>query len=101
MNMNQLMKQAQQMQARFAKLQEELKSRTVEAQSGGGAVKVTASGGKEIKEIIIDKELITSGDADMLQDLVLAAVNEALNRAQEMVEEETKKLTGGMNIPGL
>ncbi|MBN2755292.1 MAG: YbaB/EbfC family nucleoid-associated protein [Candidatus Goldbacteria bacterium] len=101
MNMNQLMKQAQQMQARFAKLQEELKSRTVEAQSGGGAVKVTATGGKEIKEIIIDKELITSGDADMLQDLVLAAVNEALNRAQEMVEEETKKLTGGMNIPGL
>ncbi|PKL91391.1 MAG: YbaB/EbfC family nucleoid-associated protein [Candidatus Goldiibacteriota bacterium HGW-Goldbacteria-1] len=101
MNMNQLMKQAQQMQARFAKLQEELKTRTVEAQSGGGAVKVTASGGKEIKEIIIDKELISSGDADMLQDLVLAAVNEALNRAQEMVEEETKKLTGGMNIPGL
>ncbi len=100
MNMNQLMKQAQQMQARFAKLQEELKSRTVEAQSGGGAVKVTATGGKEIKEIIIDKELISSGDADMLQDLVLAAVNEALNRAQEMVEEETKKLTGGMNIPG-
>jgi len=101
MNMNQLMKQAQQMQARFAKLQEELKTRTVEAQSGGGAVKVTATGGKEIKEIIIDKELISSGDADMLQDLVLAAVNEALNRAQEMVEEETKKLTGGMNIPGL
>ncbi|HNZ29019.1 MAG: Nucleoid-associated protein [Candidatus Aerophobetes bacterium ADurb.Bin490] len=100
MNMNQLMKQAQQMQARFAKLQEELKSRTVEAQSGGGAVKVTATGGKEIKEIVIDKELISSGDADMLQDLVLAAVNEALNRAQEMVEEETKKLTGGMNIPG-
>jgi len=100
MNMNQLMKQAQQMQARFAKLQEELKSRTVEAQSGGGAVKVTATGGKEIKEIIIDKELISSGDADMLQNLVLAAVNEALNRAQEMVEEETKKLTGGMNIPG-
>lgn len=101
MNMNQLMKQAQQMQARFAKLQEELKSRTVEAQAGGGAVKVTATGGKEIKEIVIDKELISSGDADMIQDLVLAAVNEALNRAQEMVEEETKKLTGGMNIPGL
>jgi DNA-binding YbaB/EbfC family protein len=98
-NMNQLMKQAQQMQQKFLKLQEELKEKTVEAASGGGAIKVVVTGGKIVKEIIIDKELVTSGDVDMLQDLILAAVNEGINRAQEMIDEETKKITGGMGLP--
>ncbi len=99
MNMNNFMKQAQQMQQKFAQMQEELNSKEVEASAGGGAVSVTATGGKQIVDIKIDKELVESDDIEMLQDLVTAAVNEALNKAQEMVDEETKKLTGGMGMP--
>lgn len=99
-NMNDMMRKAQQMQEKFLKMQEELKTKTVEASSGGGAVKVTASGAKQIVSITIDKELASSGDNEMVQDLVLAAVNEALNKAQEMMEEESKKITGGMSLPG-
>lgn len=102
-NMNDILKKAQKMQEEFAKLQEELKKREVEASSGGGAVTVRANGAKQVLSIKIDKELISSGDVDMLQDLITAAVNEALNKAQETVDAESKKLTGGMglNIPGL
>jgi DNA-binding YbaB/EbfC family protein len=102
-NMNEMMKQAQKMQEKFLKLQEELKDRTVEASSGGGAVTVTANGAKQVLSVKIEKDLISSGDTEMLQDLVTAAVNEALNKAQEMADAETKKITGGLglNMPGM
>ncbi len=102
-DMNEMMKQAQKMQERFLKMQEELKTRTVEASAGGGAVTVTANGAKQVLGIKIDKDLASSGDVDMLQDLVTAAVNESLVKAQEMADEETKKITGGMglNLPGM
>jgi nucleoid-associated protein EbfC len=100
-NMNEMMRQAQKMQERFVKLQEELKGRTVEAAAGGGAVTVTANGAKQVLSIKIEKELVSSGDVEMLQDLVTAAVNEALAKAQEMTETETKKITGGLNLPGM
>jgi len=99
-NINQLMKQAQQMQVKLAQVQENLKNINVEAASGGGAVTVTASCDKRILSVKIDKDLATGGDIDMLQDLVTAAVNEALNKAGETAEEEMKKVTGGMNLPG-
>ncbi|MFW6210501.1 MAG: YbaB/EbfC family nucleoid-associated protein, partial [bacterium] len=94
MNMNKLMQQAQQMQQKFAQMQEELKEKTIEASAGGGAVTVTATGAKQITDIKIDKEAVDPEDLEMLQDMILAAVNEALNKAQEMVDDETKKLTG-------
>jgi DNA-binding YbaB/EbfC family protein len=102
-NMNDMMKQAQRMQEKFLKMQEELKEKTVEASAGGGAVTVVANGAKQIISIKIEKELAASGDVDMLQDLVTAAVNEALAKAQEMTDSETKKITGslGINLPGM
>ena len=102
-NINEMLKKAQKMQQEFAVMQEELKKKEVEASSGGGAVTVRANGAKQVLSIKIDKELIGSGDVDMLQDLVTAAVNEALNKAQETVDAESKKIAGGMglNMPGL
>jgi DNA-binding YbaB/EbfC family protein len=101
-NMGNLMKQAQKMQKDMEKLQLELQDRTVEASAGGGAITVVATGKKEIKEINIKPEVIDPDDAEMLQDLVLAAVNEALRMADEMVNSEMSKITGGMGgIPGL
>ena len=100
-NMGKLMKQAQQLQAKMAKIQEELNEKTVEASAGGGMVTVVASGKQEIVSIKIEQEVIDPDDAEMLQDLVMAAVNDALNRAKDMMNEEMGKLTQGMNIPGL
>ena len=100
-NMGQIMKQAQQFQSKIAKLQEELGDETVEASSGGGMVTVIANGRQEIVSIEIDQEVIDPNDAEMLQDLIMAAVNDALSRAKEMVNEEMGKLTKGMNIPGM
>ncbi len=101
-NINNLMKQAQKMQKEMAKLQEELEERTVEASAGGGAVTVIATGKKEIKEINIKPEVVDPDDVEMLQDLVLAAVNEALRKAEEMISTEMSKITGGLGgIPGL
>ena len=100
-NMGNIMKQAQQFQAKMAKLQEELGEKTVEATSGGGMVTVTASGKQEIVDIRIDPEVVDPEDVDMLQDLIRAAANEALNRAKEMVNEEMGKLTSGLNLPNL
>ncbi|OPX85170.1 MAG: Nucleoid-associated protein [Pelotomaculum sp. PtaB.Bin104] len=100
-NMNKMMKQVQKMQQDMMKLQEELKSRTVESTAGGGMVKVIASGNNEVVAIEINPEAVDPEDVEMLQDLVLAAVNEALKKAQEMVSKEMSKLTGGLNIPGL
>lgn len=96
-----LMKEAQRLQAEMAKMQEEAKQKTVEASSGGGMVTVVANGGGEIVSIRIDKEVVNPDDIDMLQDLIMAASNEALKRASEMVNEEMSKLTGGMQIPGM
>ena len=83
------------------KLQEELADRTVETTSGGGMVKVTANGRQQIQSIEIEKEVVDPEDVEMLQDLILAAVNDALVKSQEMVSAEMSKLTGGVNIPGM
>ena len=99
-NMGKLMKQAQQLQSKMAKLQEEMADKTIEATAGGGMIKVVANGKQEIVSIHIEKEVVDPEDVDMLQDLILAAVNEALTRSQSMVSEEMSKLTGGLNIPG-
>jgi DNA-binding YbaB/EbfC family protein len=100
-NMNNLMKQAQKMQRDMEKLQEELQEKEVETTAGGGAVKVVATGKKEIKEITIDPGVVDADDVEMLQDLILAAVNEALRKAEEMVSSEMSKLTGGLGLGGL
>jgi DNA-binding YbaB/EbfC family protein len=99
--MQSFMRQAQQMQNKMAKLQEELATRTVEAASGGGAVTAVATGNQLLSAIKIDKEVISSDDVEMLQDLVMTAVNEALKKAKAMSESEMAKITGGMSMPGL
>ncbi len=99
--MGNMMKQAQKLQSKMLKMQEELAARTVEASAGGGMVKVVASGRQQIVSIAIDPEVLDPEDIEMLQDLVLAAVNDALTKSQEMVSSEMGKLTGGLNIPGL
>ncbi len=98
-NMGNLLKQAQKFQSEIAKLQEELGDRTVEASSGGGMVSVVVNGRQEILSINIDPEVIDPDDPDMLKDLILAAVNDGLSRAKNMVNEEMGKLTSGLNIP--
>jgi DNA-binding YbaB/EbfC family protein len=95
-----IMRQAQQLQAKMLKVQEEMAARTVEASAGGGMVTAVANGRQELISIRIEKEAVNPEDVEMLQDLVLAAANAALKKAQEMVSEEMKKLTGGLNIPG-
>jgi DNA-binding YbaB/EbfC family protein len=96
-----LMKQAQQMQQEMGKIQEESKKKTVEASAGGGMVVATVSGALEVMSLKSEKDVVNPDDVEMLQDLVVAAVNEALRRAQQMVSEDMGKLTGGMNIPGM
>jgi DNA-binding YbaB/EbfC family protein len=96
-----MMKQAQKLQSKMLQMQEELAERTVEASAGGGMVKVVANGKQQIVSIQIEKEVVDPEDVDMLQDLVQAAVNDALARSQEMVNSEMSKLTGGLSIPGL
>jgi hypothetical protein len=100
-NIGNIMKQAQKMQAQMAKVQEELAQKTVEASAGGGMVTVVVTGKQEIMSITIEPEVIDASDKEMLQDLVVAAVNEGLRKSQEMVAEEMKKITGGLQIPGL
>ncbi len=97
--LNNLMKQAQQMQERVKKLQEEAANKTVEASAGGGMVTVVANGRQEVLSIKIDKSVVDPGDVDMLQDLVTAAVNEALRKSQELMKEEMGRLTAGMGLP--
>ena len=99
--MNDLLRQAQVMQNKMLKLQEETGARTVEASSGGGMVRVTSNGKQEIQAIIIEKDVVNPEDVEMLQDLVLTAVNEALRQAREMMEREMSALTGGMKLPGI
>lgn len=100
-NMNNMMKQMQKMQKQMEDLQSELEAKEVESSSGGGAVKVTCNGKKEILSITIDESVVDPEDIEMLQDLVLTAVNEAIRNADDMMSNGMKKLTGGMNIPGL
>ena len=99
--MGNMMKQAQKLQKKMMKLQEELGERTVEAAAGGGMVKVLANGKQQVVSIEIEKEVVDPDDVEMLQDLVRAAVNDALTKSQDMVSQEMGKLTGGLNIPGM
>lgn len=101
MNMQAMMRQAQQMQQNMQKMQEELEEKEVEATAGGGVVKVVVTGKKVVKSIEIAPEVVDPDDVEMLQDLVMAAVNEALGQAEEMVQSEMGKVTGGMNLGGL
>lgn len=96
-----MMKQAQQLQSKMLKLQEEMADKTVETTSGGGMVKVVANGKQQVLSVQIEKEVVDPDDVEMLQDLILAAVNDALSKAQEMVQGEMSKLTGGLNLPGM
>lgn len=99
--MGDMMKQAQKLQARMLKVQEELAEKTVESAVGGGMIKVVANGRQQVVSIRIEKEVVNPDDVDMLQDLMLAAVNDALAKSQEMVSSEMGKLTGGLKLPGL
>lgn len=98
-NMNQMMKKVQKLQADMAKMQEELKQRTLEVTVGGGAVKVTVSGEKLVQSIKIDPAAVDPADVEMLEDLVVAAVNEAMKKVDDMMSQEMGKLTGGLNLP--
>lgn len=97
-NLQQLLQMGQQIQARLTQLQDELGSRTVTVSSGGGMVTVTADGRGRVREIRIDRSVVDPEDVEMLEDLVLAAVSEAQNRAQGLYEEELKKLAGGLPV---
>jgi len=100
-NMGNMLKKAQELQEKMAKLQEELGEKTVEASSGGGMVSVVANGKQEIVSIKIDPEVVDANDVEMLEDLVLAAINDALYQAKQLVSEEMSQLTGGVKIPGI
>jgi DNA-binding YbaB/EbfC family protein len=100
-NMQQAMKQMQKMQAQMARVQEELGEKTVTATVGGGAIKVEVTGKLEFRAIEINPEVVSGDDLEMLQDLVLAAVNEGIKQAQELAETELGKVTGNLKIPGL
>ncbi len=96
-----LMKQAQQMQKKMEEMKEQLAQKEIKVASGGGMVELVINGQQEIKEIKIDPDIIDPEDKEMLEDLVLAAVNEGLRKAEDFAANEMKKVTGGMNIPGM
>jgi len=100
-DMGNLLKQAQKFQSKIAQLQEEMGDRTVETSSGGGMVTVVVNGRQELLSVRIDPEVVDSDDPEMLQDLILAAVNDGLSKAKNMVNEEMGKLTKGLNIPNI
>ena len=100
MNPN-MLRQAQQLQAKLAKAQQELSEMTTEVSTGGGAIKVVIDGKQQIRSIIISPEVVTDGDIEMLQDMITAGINEAILKSQEMAADHLGKLTGGLNIPGL
>jgi DNA-binding YbaB/EbfC family protein len=100
-NFGNMMKQAQKMQAKMAEMQEQLKSETLEASAGGGMVRVVITGDMQVRELHIDPAAIDPDDVDMLQDMVAAAVNEAIRSAQELASRRMGEITGGMNVPGL
>ena len=100
-NFGNIMKQAKKLQERMAQLQDELALKTVEASAGGGMVSVVVNGKHELVSLKIDREVVNPEDLDMLQDLIIAAVNEGVRKAQEMAAAEMAKITGGLSIPGL
>jgi DNA-binding YbaB/EbfC family protein len=100
-NMNQMMKQVKKMQEQMMKAQEELANKTVEGTAGGGVVSVAVNGQKTVLSVTIKPEAVDPEDVEMLQDLVLTAVNDALTKAEELANQDMGKYTGGMNIPGL
>ncbi len=100
-NLGDMMKQAQQLQAKLSHIQEQAGGKTVEATSGGSMVSVVVNGRLEIVSLRIDPSVLSEGDSDMLQDLIIAAVNEGIRRAQKMMADEMGKLAGGLKIPGL
>ena len=100
-SMGNMLKQAQKLQSQIFKLQEEMADKTVETSVGGGMVRVTANGKQQLVSIKIDPEVVDSDDVQMLEDLIVAGVNDALKKAQDMVSEEMTKLTGGFKVPGL
>ena len=100
-NFGNIMKQAKKMQERMVELQEELATKSVEATAGGGMVSVRVNGKFEILSLKIEKEVVNPDDVEMLQDLIVAAVNEGIRKAQEMAASEMGKITGGMQVPGL
>lgn len=99
--MGNLLKQAQEMQARMAKIQEELAQKTVQGSAGGGMVQVTVNGQFNLTDVKIEPSVINADEKEMLQDLILAAVNDGMRKARELVSNEMSKLTGGLKIPGL
>ena len=100
-NLTGMMKQAQKLQAKMVEMQAELGNRTVSAQAGGGMVEAVVNGRQELVSLRIDPEVVVAEDVEMLQDLILAALNEALNRSRELMAAEMSNLTGGMKIPGM
>lgn len=100
-NMQQAMKQLQKMQADMAKVQEELANKVVTATAGGGAVKIEINGKLEVKQVEIDPEVVNSEDVEMLQDLMVAVINEAIKKAQDLASEDMAKVTGNLKIPGM
>ena len=100
-NMQGMMKKVQKMQAEMMKMQEELKTRTVETTVGGGALTIVANGKKEIESINIKPEALDPDDVEMLQDMIVSGVNEAMRKIDEMTEREMSKITGGMKLPGM
>ena len=96
-----LMKQAQMMQKKMAQMQQELETKEAEASAGGGMVTARVNGKQKLLALTIEPAVVDANDVEMLQDLVVAAVNEAIKKSQEMIQAEMGKLTGGMNIPGL
>ena len=100
-NLGEMMKQAKRLQEKMGSLQKELETKTVETTAGGGMVAVVVNGKFEIQSLKIDREVVDPDDLDMLQDLIVAAVNEGIRKAQEMAAAEMAKLTGGLKIPGL
>lgn len=100
-NMGKIMKQAQKMQEKMLRMQEELAAKTVEATAGGGMITAVVNGKYELVSLKIEREVVDPEDIEMLQDLIVAAVNEGIRKSQEMAQEEMAKITGGLNIPGL
>ena len=101
MNIGQIAKMAQQMQAQMAQAQEELKSTTLEASAGGGAVRIVITGAQEVRSVEIDPSAVDPDEVEMLQDLVMTAVNEAISRSKELERERMGKIAGGMGLPGV
>lgn len=100
-NMQGMMKKVQKMQAEMLKMQEELKTRTVETTVGGGALTIVVNGKKEVESVAIKPEALDPDDVEMLQDMILSAVNEGMRKIDEMTEREMNKITGGMKLPGM